>query len=136
MGSTNTHIFAFFVSIPSPMVSHEEIIIISSSSVLSNFLSITSLCLGLTDEDNSVICTFVYFLISGNSVFCICLKTALNIVLSTKFITEVSLSVLTSEWNVNTRLLPVDNIARAMLSNTDLFVFSVNISILISNGFR
>ena len=53
---------------------------------------------------------------SGNSFFCISLNARLNSASFTKLFTDVSLSVFTSEWNVNTLLFPVVKIARAMLS--------------------
>ena len=136
-GSTKTHIFAFLVSIPSLIVSHEEITITSLSSVVSNLFNILILSLPLIDELNPIIEIFLYFLSNfGNSFLQISLNTILNPFSLTKLFTDVSLSVFTSEWNVSTRLFPLLRIVRAMLSYTDLFVFSVYISIHISNGFK
>ena len=99
LGSTNTHILAFLVSVPSPIVSQDEMTITSLSFVLSNCARISSLLVPLIPACNSIIWMRLNLdaLILGNSFFNTDLNEATNNFSSTKLLTEVSRSVLTSE---------------------------------------
>ena len=94
-GSTNTHIFAFFVSIPSPIVAQEAITMTSSFGVSSNFSNVFVLDSILSFELNPIIFIFLYILFVGNSALRTFLNALINSALFTKLFTDVSLSVFT-----------------------------------------
>ena len=82
---------------PSPIVSHDEITIISLSGLASNLSKIILRSFKPIEELNPIIEIFVYFLFSGNSISCTFLNAVINSFSFTKLLTDVSLSVLTSE---------------------------------------
>ena len=121
-GSTKTHMFAFLVSMPSPMVSHEDMIYTSLSKVLSNFFKMVLRSPVGIEALSAIISNFLYNpTFSGNSFVKIFVNASSNSSLFPSFAnlsTEVllSLSRLTSARKVSTRLFPLTRIARAILS--------------------